>query len=232
VIAENGAEYMVKGPTLTPQYPYVAANEYLAADLAASLGLPLLDYRIVDMGGDLLFASGRMPQGTFYPAIDATLFSQCENQDQIYALVVLDTWVCNIDRHEQNLLVRDVAGQRGGSPRLMLLVNDHSHCLMISHPPGQMGTQLRNKGPSSYVNRLPFIRDAVTDAAALRQAIDSAVAISASHIEHAVRSMPKSWLPSAERPLVEGFLTERRDRLRDLFERERAHFPNLSGGSL
>ena len=82
VLAENGSEYLIKGPVLTPQYPFVAANEHVAAELAEALGLPILDHQIVQYSGQACFASSRMPSGTFYPYIDANLFALCENRDQ------------------------------------------------------------------------------------------------------------------------------------------------------
>src|SRR4051812_25670853 len=55
VLAENGSEYLIKGPSLVAGHPTVAANEWIAARLADSLGLPVLDTRLVTMGGHLFF---------------------------------------------------------------------------------------------------------------------------------------------------------------------------------
>lgn len=38
VVAENGLEYIIKGAALTPDHPYVASNELVAAMLARTLG--------------------------------------------------------------------------------------------------------------------------------------------------------------------------------------------------
>ena len=50
VLAENGQEYIIKGPSLVPNHPHVAANEYVAARLGQSIGLPILDFTIVEFG--------------------------------------------------------------------------------------------------------------------------------------------------------------------------------------
>jgi hypothetical protein len=104
VLAENGSEYIIKGPSLAPGNAYVAVNEHVAACLAEQLGLPVLDHRILDMNGDLFFAGAWMAQGTFLPHTSEDLFNKCDNKEQVYGLVTLDAWVCNTDRHAGNLL--------------------------------------------------------------------------------------------------------------------------------
>src|SRR5713226_7424324 len=137
VSAENGTEYLIKGPSLKlkstghPEHPHVAANELIAAGLARLLGLPTLDSRIVEMRGQLFFASVWMPAGTFYDPITAELFNGCANRDRTYGLVVFDAWLCNTDRHGGNLLVRRAGIPDNGGERLSLLLNDHSHCLVL-----------------------------------------------------------------------------------------------------
>ncbi len=96
VKASNGQKYLVKGPSLCPELPYAAANEYIAANLANRLGLPILDNRILTDGSNLYFASSLMEEGTFYPAITRELFHQCANKDYVYDLVVFDAWLCGV----------------------------------------------------------------------------------------------------------------------------------------
>ena len=82
VLAENGSNYIVKGPTLTPEHPYVAANEIITASLAEQLGLPVLDSRIALLGDTFVFASAYMSEGTFYPDTTESLFNMCSNRDR------------------------------------------------------------------------------------------------------------------------------------------------------
>jgi hypothetical protein len=81
VLAENGQEYIVKGPSLVPSHPHVAANEYVAARLGQAIGLPILDFTTVALAGDLFFASALMPPGTFHNQTTEDLFDRCENRD-------------------------------------------------------------------------------------------------------------------------------------------------------
>lgn len=57
VLAENGNEYIIKGPALTPNHQFVAANELVAARIAGALGLPLLEFCVVELSGKLYFGA-------------------------------------------------------------------------------------------------------------------------------------------------------------------------------
>src|SRR3954469_24473067 len=64
VVTESGTEYIAKGPSFTPAHPTVGGNEWVAARLAERLTLPILDHRILSMGGELFsgactYARGR-----------------------------------------------------------------------------------------------------------------------------------------------------------------------------
>ncbi len=231
VRAENGQEYLAKGPTLAPAHPYAAANEFIAATLADHLGLPVLDYRILQAGRDFYFGSSLMPQGTFYPAITEDLFNRCVNKDRVYGLVIFDAWICNVDRHEENLLVRNT-GRSSGPRNLTLLLNDHSHCLIL---PGETPADLGHKQAwdfSQPLVRLPFIRSAITETRRLRQALDEVEAVADVTIAGVVASLPTQLLPGQERPHVEQFLRDRRAKLRAIVRAGRAFFSNLDGGQL
>src|SRR3954453_3898868 len=79
VLGEDGTEYLIKGPTFTPEQPTVAGNEWLAANLAQRLALPVLPSRLLSMDGALFFGSLWMSAGTFAPGIEEDLFRRCEN---------------------------------------------------------------------------------------------------------------------------------------------------------
>jgi hypothetical protein len=230
VLAENGSEYIIKGPSLTPGHRYVAANEYIAACLADTLGLPILDYRIVVMKGELFFASSWMAKGSFYSGTTEDLFDLCSNRDKVYDLVVFDVWICNVDRHAGNLLVRRLQG-RGGNERHLLLLNDHSHCLVI---PGETPSHLANKldsPPQQYVI-LDFVRNAIKDAARLSSALDTVRALDSNTLKSTVQSVPDAFLRDEEKGAYEDFLLARKDRLRTIFMNGLNCFSRLQGGAL
>jgi hypothetical protein len=224
ILAENGSEYIIKGPSLAPAHPTVAGNEWIAARLASAVGLPLLDYRVVTMHDELFFASSWMPPGTFYPAITEELFNRCENRERAYDLVVFDSWLINSDRHSENLPVRHIA--RGD--RHLLLLNDHSHLLVSPSGPREVGDLMGrlDSPPRTYVT-LAFIRDSITDPARINEALDRVERVSDADTRAVVASTPPELLANDARAVYADFLVERKHRLRGLFENHATDFPNL-----
>jgi hypothetical protein len=229
ILAENHEEYIVKGPQFSPGESYVAVNELLAAIIAKQLGLPVLDYGLVEMGGQTAFASHWMQTGSFDPGIIEATFLQCENRDRVYDLVVFDTFICNQDRHAQNLMVRR---RRAASQpdRLALVLNDHSRALM---PPGVSPSTISvwlGTSPDLFV-QLDFIRAAVTQVEALRAAIDAVERLSDEEVRSFVRIIPDDVLALAERSHLERFLLNRRAELRQVF-RSATVFPAVPGATI
>lgn len=225
VLAENGEEYIIKGPTFVPQHPTVAANEWIAARLAEALGLPVLDHRIVSMRGKLFFASAWMQKPTFYPAIDAEIFQKCENRDRAYGVVVFDCWLINKDRHGANLVVRN---SRNGNH--LMILNDHSHLLVSPLGPFTTKSLARSVAvpPASFIC-LPFIRDAITDPAMVRIVLDQIEALPEQFIRDAVHSTPQPLLSLPDQAFYADFLVARRDRLREVMQAGSSVFPKLEG---
>ena len=226
VWAENGQEYIAKGPTFSSEHAYAAANEYIAYRLADYLGLPILGGRLLQAGTDFFFGSDWMPKGTWYDRMDEGLFNRCANMHRTYEIVAFDVWLCNVDRHSRNLVARQL-GQA-----LTMLMNDHSHCLVA---PGELPEHLAQRVsrwlPSEIVD-LPYVRAAVSQAHLLSAAIGSIEGVSDGLIAAVVASLPPVLLPSGEHSHLLQFIISRRDKLRAMFEADRAYFRNLQGGAL
>ncbi len=232
-VSTGTGEFLVKGPDLTTDNQYVAANEYLAAKLARRMNLPILPCEIVELHGHVYFGSEYMPSGTWYPIITEPLFQGVRNREAVYGLVVFDAWIVNTDRHAQNLLVRSIRG--GGNDTLLL--NDHSHCLVTPPSPPKSSADLAvlvRSPVSGHVSGLDFIRAAVTEVDSLRAALTVAEAVTDDQLRAMVESAHPSWWPhgSKDKSAYRQFLGQRRGQLRSLFESERGIFPNLTGGSL
>jgi hypothetical protein len=180
------------------------------------------------MQGTLYFGSSYMPSGTFYPMLTEPLFRRCTNPERIYGMVAFDTWICNRDRHEGNLLVRRIR-QRGASPEeLRLLLNDHSHCLVL--PQGQAPNLAASlTAPAQDFVSIQYIRDAVTDVQALAEWCDTVEAVSDAEILAFVRELPSDLLSAADRPHYEDFLVARKSRLRQALKDGQSAFSNLQG---
>lgn len=232
VLAENGQEYIVKGPSFAPSHPHVAANEYVAFRLAQAIGLPTMDARIVELSGELLFAAAWMNTGTFHPYTTEDLFARCDNQDRTYDLVVFDSWIANTDRHAGNLLVREIRPRGAANPRYHMLCNDHSHCLVPPRQSAVVLAQQLDSPPAQHV-QLAFVIEAITESALLGQALDRVANIPTETINAAFAEMPATFVPSPQDArLMQEYLLERRERLRSIFHTHRATFYRLDGGNI
>lgn len=224
VLAENGGEYIIKGRSLNPALPWVAANELIAAQLAELLGLPLLDYRILELNGELYFGSAWMTQGSFHPALTEQVFQNCENKDRAYDLIAFDFWILNQDRHQHNLIARRVG--RGNPPKHLMMLNDHSHSLI---PPNGSPTDLANLIAQPAPIHLSFLSDFISDQKVFSYAIDLIEGIRSDMLHQVFENVPPEFLPQGDKPRVEQFLVQRQASLRSLVNLNRAMFPNLGG---
>jgi hypothetical protein len=226
VLGENGGEYITKGPSLNPERPYVAANEPIAARVAESLGLPLLDYRLLYLDDDLFFGSSWMPPESFHPTITKELFDRCENRDRSYDLVVFDVWIGNTDRHANNLMVRKL-GRVAREDRLLLTLIDHSHALI---PDGRKLDELEQKIGDVPPIRLDFVRESIRSRSVLADAVGQVQDMTNARISAIVSSVPAEFLSAEDGERVEQFLVHRRDRLHELIASASLTFPRLHPG--
>jgi hypothetical protein len=204
----------------------VAANEIVSSEIGKRLGLPMLDSRIVEMGGQLFFASTWMQKPSFHPQMTRDLFARCENRDRVYQLVVFDAWICNRDRHEGNLLVRTMG--RAAAPRHMLLLNDHSHAFVW---PNEDANDLARRvdEPLASCISIDYVKAEVKDSQQLSSAIRMVEQLSESSLELLLGSVPEELLRSADRTLYQRYLLARQAKLRQLFVDQQSLFTQLGG---
>jgi hypothetical protein len=227
VLAENGSEYLMKGPSFVPDQPTVAANEWVAVKLAGMLGLPVLDHQILSMDGDLFFGSAWMQPPSFYPNIDEEKWERCENRSRIHEIAVFDTWLINQDRHSGNLIVRRV---KRNEDRFVLLLNDHSHLLVSPLGPHKTDDlMMALDWPAARFISLPLIRQNVVEPSMFHNTIDQIEQLSETAIRGAVASTPSELLSPADQTIYGDFLMQRRGRLRALIQAQSSIFPNLKG---
>ncbi len=228
VLATNGTEYLVKGPCFTPDHPFVAVNEFIAASLAQHLGLPILDWRVIEINGHLCFGSIYLQEESFYSHATAELFGRCVNRECVYDMVVFDAWICNGDRHAENLLVRIVKPRNAQDSQHFLILNDHSHALV---PPGVGCEVLTSKvwDPVCNAVSLDFVATAIRSSAHLDQALSRIEAFTDGMIDATLAALPGRLWPDPQcRSIVRDFLCQRRNHLRSLFRHAQC-FPNLEG---
>jgi hypothetical protein len=229
-LAENLDDYLLKGPAYAKDHPQVAGNEIVAAELADLLGLPILDHTIAQLDDDLFFASSYMPKGSWFPNTTAELLETCANRDRVYDLVVFDIWICNVDRHSGNLLVRVKRLRNSKEEVRTLILNDHSHTLVL---PGNKATELQTlvESPAERYLQLGFVRDEITDSDRLGDAIGAVERVSDYDIEHIVASIPEPLLANGDRAHYISLLEKRRDAVRQLIDRSPDLLPALGGSA-
>lgn len=230
VRAEDRNDYIIKEPKLTPEHRLVAANELIAVQLAAHVGIPVREHAVLAMGPDLFFGSSRMIANTFETLTEA-LYRRCGNRSIIYQVVAFDVWLINGDRHNGNLLARVVPGSKPSE--YALLANDHSHCLVwpredASVLTGLVGAPLDCTRRPPFV-KIPFIRGDIVDGSKIHQAIDQIESITDQALDAIVNSVPDGLIDANDRVIYGGFLKGRRDRLRKIFHDGGSLLPNLTG---
>jgi len=230
VMASNGSEYIIKGPSLVAAHRYVAANEIIGAALADLLEIPVVDHRLVSLGGNLFFASARMSPGTF-SGMQRSDFDRASNKIVSYQITVLDVLICNVDRHEQNLLLRWVDPNDQSGP-CVIVANDHSHCLV---QPGQSASSLsalKGSFKTEYAGKLDYVKESIEKTDLLGESIKRAETLADSEISHLIESIPDELLPEPDKPAYTELLVDRKSNLRRLFSNNRSCFPRLELGDL
>jgi hypothetical protein len=125
VKAEDGLTYAAKGKISNNDY--TALNEWVCANIAKKVGIPVPDFKIlIDFDDSLLFGS------RWETAINplALVYNTCplESPEILSSIFIFDLLMLNTDRHLSNLFVQNVEGI------YKLLAFDHSHALLFHNP--------------------------------------------------------------------------------------------------
>ena len=198
-----------------PEGPHPLACELLGSELADWLGLPTLDYSLVEIqSGDEIPTSSnaRVAPGrafiskreelAFTWGGDAGTIEHIANVEAISQLVVIDTWIRNCDRHSpdglrQNLdnvmLIKEPASRRA----VRLVAMDFTHAFTCGH-------ELTKK-----LSNIEYVRDARVyglfdqfklwlDRNVVRNCAVKMGAIQTADVTQLVNSIPNDWHVSTE----------------------------------
>jgi hypothetical protein len=198
----NGKTYLAK--TNGPGNPHVVMQEFLAAKLGHTIGLPSPRFSLLSHEDRLYFGSEKATVS--HHRFDPGILSKVTNADALYLIVGFDGWIHNRDRHPGNIMtIREGRQQR-------LTAIDHSHS------PLAPGETLMHLIPWSQVSASdlihPYLHQHLTDRAKIEQAVVRLEAIDDSAVQDCVNSCPDNLLRRDERDLMATFLLSRRDRLR------------------
>jgi hypothetical protein len=126
-IREGDAVFKVKSETGPPP-PYTVAQEYICAELAKHIRLPLPPHFIARdrRSKELLFCTMNLTLGGGEPPrLDQPKSAVAQEPDLCTGLILFDIWVLNTDRHDENVSFQS---QR---PPQRLGIFDHSHTLFF-----------------------------------------------------------------------------------------------------
>lgn len=199
-------------------FPYVIANEFICAQLAAEVGLPVPECKNERIGQRSWFLSYYIDNETFA----YSKFRSCRNTADIPLLLLFDLWVCNRDRWQSNLLLSRV----GDTPRTYeFLVIDHSDALF-----GQADTP--QVFPLDIDPHLCFDFPELTERIIRDSDWDSALSrlhsLSEEAVQEIIDSVPDGICPVFDRLQTTQWLIRRRDCLPESLRQAKASgcFPN------
>lgn len=124
-LAENGDHIWEHWIGKNPQesgFPHIIANEFICAQLAAELGLPVPECQVQWIGERAWFLSYYIRSEPF----TYRKLLHCRNIGDIPLLLLFDLWVCNSDRWPANLLLSRPSDVPDAYEFVII---DHSHAL-------------------------------------------------------------------------------------------------------
>lgn len=217
------------------------ANEIVAWGLAREIGLqhpgPVLIH-----DGDTLWLGTKVEASALpppHPYLSEALLRDCENESDVYRIVIFDIWICNLDRNADNLLATCGAVKRSGSAVVgcrmtphKLWVIDHTEAMLT----GGMGFAELNQGAASKsLKSYPwpeFFRHRINDTRSLLKAMNTVLDVKKPTIEQVVATVPRELLKEGSPADWVDFLVERQSKLRGILRTGRAVFPNLDPSAI
>jgi hypothetical protein len=221
-----------------PAGEHCLACEYVCTQLAEWLGLPTLDYGLVNV--DTAVDSIRLYNGSSAKSGPAFItrreagdvwdgsekqLKKVQNPEDISRLVVFDTWVLNRDRMSALMRVTDnvlLSSEQTDAGKLRLVAIDHTHCLTdpttIS---GNNSIDLNNLGDATVTEVFGLFREfrRLLDRSVVQEAAKRLKSLDSKTVTRIVESIPVEW--GVSKPLRErlaGFILERAERTAESVE--------------
>jgi len=210
--------------------PYCVVNEIVAAEVGRRIRLPIPPCCVVvDGQGKAFFASLSFNlTGNTLPPIIPNDFAT-EFGDAVADILVFDAYICNSDRHANNLSADYTAPARFN-------LFDHSHAVLGGHNP--MGSARLTAARNALVidggiggNRHCLI-DKVTDDRWFDRMVKRIEALEDYFVTELVTDVAEYGLSAQEVTDLTAFLLERRGTLRGLISANKPAFPSIRQWSL
>lgn len=205
--------------------PYTLVSEYISADIASLLGLPIPARQIITFKGKrMLGFEWRDDAKSFEPGMEAKL----TNTNAIPGMLALDVLLCNRDRHRGNVLLQRPSPSLD---RYTFYLIDHSHALIGDMPNMEALMQfLRgHRDPDPFLQVVPLeLRKLVSDWADFDPWLSRIESLTETNLKNILVGIPDEWRPQHnDCSLIIDFLRARMNRVRHLLIDGRAYFPKL-----
>lgn len=206
-----------------PEGPSALACDLLGTRLARWLGLPVLDAVVLDFPEELVVDLGQGCRAQAGPALltravngrpwagDADDLALLRNPEALAGMVVLDTWLRNLDRFSESAKRRNLGNvflseedRRG----LDVLAIDHTECVRCGRELTSRQLRIGEEREAEPYGLFPEFVPYVTPARVERYATRLA-AFEQADADAVVREIPAAWLDASLRPEVPGFCARR-----------------------
>jgi hypothetical protein len=152
------------------------------------------------------------------------------NPEVIPGMFALDVFICNRDRHEENVLFQRPSPDSG---RYTCYLIDHSHALIGDFPNFGgllqfMGDE-RNPDPKAFLRMAPRpLRGLVRRLSDFEPWVTRIEALSRTQLQDSLTRVPQEWKPAQDDcPALVDFLIQRKNTVRGLLEAGSSLFPAL-----
>lgn len=205
--------------------PYTLVSEYVSADIASLLGLPIPARQIITFKGrKMLGFEWRDDAKSFELGMEGKL----TNASAIRGMLALDVLLCNRDRHAGNVLVQRPSPNLD---RYTLYLIDHSHALIGDMPNMEALMQFleHHPDPDPFLQVAPReLRALVTDWADFHPWLAGIESLTRTSLENILGGIPDEWRPQHnDCLLIIDLLLARKNRIRQLLDDGQVYFPNL-----
>ncbi len=195
---------------------YEVFNELVCMNLGRAMGLPIPVGMIVEKDGDAYYCSGNISSpGNDFPPAD--LEHLAKNQSEMACGTALfDGWVCNDDRHVENIFYDTENGD--------VFLIDHGQALLNIH-----GTQHLRQNADSLLLRKEYA-DELMHFSSFSDWYKKLVTIPEHMITDACREASGVGIPMNEALEVASLLISRRSKMSQLFTENKSLFPKRAKG--
>lgn len=221
----DGLTYVMKFVN-NPTGMKVLVNEYVAAQIAELLSLPVPPSRVVPVSDSFIKQSPElsalhfMPgnafaslyiENCFYPSQSflQTSINEIVNRDMLAGIIVFDVWLSNTDRKQKNMLVKPL-----DNGLYYVYMIDHGRCFANSNWTLK-SLEKMNKKPKSELHK--WFMSSLNISKHLDDYLHEALSIPDDKLYYAVYAIPDDWdITEAEKEALLTHLLKARERLPDL----------------